>query len=556
MNLAFLVPQFLWLLLGIPLVIILHFVRARKKRMDVSALFLWKQAKEQAETRKRFSPSWLLALQILAVALAAFALAQPSLMLPSRPDRVLIVDATASMAAKDSDGIRLEKALTKVREVLQDSGRVAILRSGLETTVVQALTDNHSEAFAALQSIQATDEQTDLNRAIDIAKTIAPQADIHVFTDTPLEYPQVSIHGVGGDGLNIGISSFELGIQQVFIAVASNHPRPQEINVSIYQGETPIAQSTMLVPSNSQGYTTFPLDNTSGFFRAEIETPQGDALSLDNVAFTGQRELYVVSSSEDIILQRVFTALPNIRYQVLPNASGPDIDVHVLEGVLPEDAKGNYIVFAPAVNEPLYKTIQTWNRASPLLRFVDLSKTSVGLAEPLLFTQGQVLAETSDATPILLEQHTLDFHAIFMNAHPSQTDLIRRTAFPLLIANMIDAFRADDQLPLGSVLPEASTLEAKAKTITDTPGIYQIGKYAVSSSLLNTEETRLSNFNEVIIPESRSQSTSVARVRNIALTLLSLVLLFLLLEWLLWSRRREGWQIGFGKVGFLLKSRR
>lgn len=143
-----------------------------------------------------------------------------------------------------------------------------------------------------------------------------------------------------------------------------------------------------------------------------------------------------------------------------------------------------------------------------------------------------------------------------MNAHPSQTDLIRRTAFPLLIANMIDAFRADDQLPLGSVLPEASTLEAKAKTITDTPGIYQIGKYAVSSSLLNTEETRLSNFNEVIIPESRSQSTSVARVRNIALTLLSLVLLFLLLEWLLWSRRREGWQIGFGKVGFLLKSRR
>jgi Ca-activated chloride channel homolog len=75
--LTFLAPQFLWALLAIPIVILLHFIRARKKRQDVSALFLWKQAKEQAETRRRFSPSWLLALQLAFVTLAALALAQP-----------------------------------------------------------------------------------------------------------------------------------------------------------------------------------------------------------------------------------------------------------------------------------------------------------------------------------------------------------------------------------------------------------------------------------------------------------------------------------------------
>jgi hypothetical protein len=543
MNLGFLFPQFLWLLLGIPVVIILHFVRARKKRQDVSALFLWKQAKEQAETRKRFSPSWLLALQILSVALAAFALAQPSLMLRSRPDRILIIDATASMNARDSDGVRLEKALNEAQEILHQSGRVAILRSGLETTVIQALTDNHIEARQTLQAIQAVDEQTDLSRAIDVAKAIAPQAEIHVFTDSALEYPLVNIHGVGGDGHNVGISSFEIGVQQIFVAVASNYPRPQEINLQIFQGETPVAQTTMLVPSNGQGYATFPLDSTSGFFRAEIEVPADDALLVDNMAFTGQRELRVVSNSDDDILRRVFEALPNVRYQVLPNASGPDIDVRVLEGPLPEDAKGNYLLFAPRVEAPVYKTIQTWDRASEFLRFVDLSKTSVGLPETLIFTDGKVLAETVDATPVLLEFQTSDLHALAFNAHPTQTDLIRRTAFPLLMANIMDGFRAGDQVALGSALPLESRLENQAKTLSDEPGIYQIGQDFVSSSLLNAEETRLSSFNEVIL-ETQTQSGSVAQVRNVALVLLGLALVCLMLEWLLWSRIRNGWRFG------------
>ena len=53
---SFLAPQFLWLLLALPLVVALHFVRSRRKRVDVSALFLWRQAAQLAERRRRFSP--------------------------------------------------------------------------------------------------------------------------------------------------------------------------------------------------------------------------------------------------------------------------------------------------------------------------------------------------------------------------------------------------------------------------------------------------------------------------------------------------------------------
>ena len=561
MNLGFLSPQFLWLLLGVPLVILLHFVRARKKRQDVAALFLWKQAKEQAETRKRFSPSWLLALQIAFVTLASLALSQPSLLLQSRPDRVLIIDATASMTAKDSDGVRLEKAIKLAQEVLQESGRVAIVRSGLESSVVQALTDNHTQAIQALQGIAATDEQTNLQRAIEVAQSIAPEADLHLFTDTEFAYPQVKVHGVGTDALNVGISSFEIGIQQIFVAVSSNHPRPQEINLSIFQGETPIAETAMLIPAQGQGYTTFPLGSTSGFFSARIEAPEWDALSIDNLAFTGQRELRVVSNSEDEILQRVFEALPNVRYQVLPNAAltAPDFDVRVIVGSLPENAQGNYLLFAPPSQEPVYKTIQTWDRSDPLLRFVDLSRVSVGFPDTLVFTDSawKVLAQTSDLTPVLLEAQTPELHIVAMNAHPTQSDLIRRTAFPLLMANIMEGFRASDQLPLGTPLVQGATFKGKNKTLVDEPGLYQIANQVVSSSLLNAQETQLSNFNAVPTTDTTQRGkTSVARVRNVSLSLLALALVLLLLEWILWSRKRDGWRLGFGKLGIDIKPRR
>ncbi len=108
MSLSFAAPQFLWALLSLPLIVLLHFIRARKRRQEVSALFLWRKALELAQARRRFSPSWLLLLQLMFAALASLALSQPNLTLRTAPDRVLVVDASASMAARDSDGIRLK----------------------------------------------------------------------------------------------------------------------------------------------------------------------------------------------------------------------------------------------------------------------------------------------------------------------------------------------------------------------------------------------------------------------------------------------------------------
>jgi hypothetical protein len=554
--LTFLAPQFLWTLLAVPVVILLHFIRARKKKQDVSALFLWKQAKEQAETRRKFSPSWLLALQLAFVTLAALALAQPNIVLSSRPDRILIVDTSASMAAKDSEGIRLERAISKARTLLRGSGQVALIRASTDALVIQPLSSSIPNVNAALDTLIAADEDGNLERAISLAQSLSPQAEIHVFTDNALpalaENSRVTLHSVTGDALNLGISAFELGIQQLFVSIVSNNPRPQELTLELYQNNALVAQTPLLVAANGQANTSFPLQNTDGLFEVRFAVPDWDALSLDNRAFIGQRSLKVISNTEARSLTRAFSSLPNIEYQVLPNAAlnAPDFDVRVMVGALPETVtQGNFILFAPATENPSYQFITDWDRGDALFRFVDLADSSLGLANPVLFDnpEWQILASSSDLTPVVLRYQKDALHLIAFNFFPSQSELVNRSAFPLLMANIVTSFRNENQLALGTTLAEGTIRiegeEENAASVADAPGLYRIDNTLYTASLLNAEESRLPTPTTVEAAGETTPAQTTRRATPFAFWLILLALLFVLAEWLLWSRGRNGWTI-------------
>lgn len=559
MSFTFLNPLFLLGLLTIPAVVLLHFIRLRKKRQDVSAMFLWKQALEITDTRRRFSPTWLLLLQLLFVTLASLALSQPSFSFQGPPDRIFIIDASASMTAKDSDGIRLEKAIKEAISLARQSGRVAIIRAGLDATVVQGLTGNTADITAALSSIKAADRETDMDRAISLALSIAPEADIHIFTDS--EAPsgnQISLHPVTGDALNLGINTFDIGIQQAFVSVVSNHPRPQEVALELWQisgeNETPVGQSTLLIPAMGQANVSFPLQTSGGFFEARLQAPDWDALSLDNSAFAGKRDLNIVLTAPDELLERALAAIPNISFQTLPNAdlNAPGFDVRIVFEPVPETATGNFLQFAPVAQIPVYKLINSWDRSDPLLRFVDLNETVVGIdldSSLSLNPDWQILAETSDLSPVIARLQTPEKSILLLNFNPSQSDMVNRSAFPLLMTNIMNSFRDEEKLVLGELLAEGAILERgasgqivnQAKTIVDSPGIYLMNGEPFTASLLSAGESSLAVIETPETPPASTSGRSSERVRDIALWLIALATLFLLAEWLLWSRSKTAW---------------
>lgn len=547
MSLGFLAPQFLWALLAIPAVILLHFIRARKKPYEVSALFLWKQAKELAEARRRFNPSLLLLLQLAFVTFAALALAQPTLSLSGPPDRVLIVDVSASMAARDADGVRLAKAVTEAKDLVRGAGRVAVVRAGLGAAVVQGLTSDLGAVERALDELVAADREADLGRALSLALSVAPEAEIHIFTDTePPPGNRASLHGVGGDALNLGISTFDIGLQQAFVAVVSNHPRPQEVDLELSQDGSIVARTTLLVPAAGQANVSFPLENASGFFEARIIVPDWDALRLDDTAYAGKRDLRVALNAPDDALERALRAIPNLSYQVLPNAAlnAPGFGAHVLIGVSPESlSEGNYLLFATPSDELVFKTVRSWDRSDPLLRFVDLSGAVVGLSDTVTPAEPgwQVLAQTGDLSPVISRREAQSLYIVAANFNPSQTDLVNRSGFPLFVANVMNAFRDGTPLVLGEPLPQGATLLSDerevARAVADEPGLYSLNGQTYAASLLSSAESQLPAFAMVAAaaePEEMSQ-----RVRSAALWLVALAALFLVLEWLLWSRSRR-----------------
>ena len=112
---TFLAPQALWLLALLPVVVALHYLRARRRQRDVAALFLWRRAQANSARRKRISPSWLLALQLMFIAAASVGVAGPRLTAAADDGVIIVIDGSASMAAAAevdaAAGTRLRRTL-------------------------------------------------------------------------------------------------------------------------------------------------------------------------------------------------------------------------------------------------------------------------------------------------------------------------------------------------------------------------------------------------------------------------------------------------------------
>ncbi|MDF1524564.1 MAG: hypothetical protein P1P87_17315, partial [Trueperaceae bacterium] len=177
--------------------------------------------------------------------------------------------------------------------------------------------------------------------------------------------------------------------------------------------------------------------------------------------------------------------------------------------------------------------------------FVDLRAVSVGLGPaadagavdppPWAASVAQaeaagwrVLAWTGDQRTVLAYRERDGVRALALGVHPTQTDLVFRTAFPTLMANVLDAFRGVERAPLGTID------DAGARVAT--PGVARVDGRLVTVSLLDEAQTRLPGP----APDDRVAEPAaplrVERATPFATTLLWVALAALLIEWWAWAR--------------------
>jgi hypothetical protein len=209
--------------IAVPTLLLLYFLKLRRRPVRVTASFLWQRAAEDLQVNAPFR--WLrlslvLLLQLLALLLLCAAIARPALSdLPPASGRVIVLlDASASMRATDAPGgaSRFDDAKRRASEFLasldlgasRDGERTEamLMLFAREPRVLTNYTTDRGELARALDGAAATDQPGDLAAALAIVDAFGASAS----GDEGARAPLLALFGDGdapeGDALVVAAS--------------------------------------------------------------------------------------------------------------------------------------------------------------------------------------------------------------------------------------------------------------------------------------------------------------------------------------------------------------
>ena len=182
----FLWPQFLWLLLAIPLLVLLYLWLIRRKKklaLRFASLSIVREAMSAGQSVRRHIPPLLFLLALTAMLLAA---ARPMavVVLPSNQQTIILaMDVSGSMRAADVQPNRLVAAQEAAKSFLKELPRtvkVGIVAFAGSAQVAQLPTTNRDDLVTAIDSFQLQRATATGNAIVVSLATLFPDAGIDI----------------------------------------------------------------------------------------------------------------------------------------------------------------------------------------------------------------------------------------------------------------------------------------------------------------------------------------------------------------------------------------
>jgi Ca-activated chloride channel family protein len=158
-DMSFLWPDFLWLLLLIPVLIIAYIIAQRRRQkyaLRYASLSLVKEALGRGPGWRRHIPPILFLLG-LTIMIVAFARPVATVMLPSNQGTIVLsIDVSGSMQAQDMKPNRLEAAKVAARAFVEKQPpnvRIGIVAFSDNAAVIQAPTNDREAILAAINRL-------------------------------------------------------------------------------------------------------------------------------------------------------------------------------------------------------------------------------------------------------------------------------------------------------------------------------------------------------------------------------------------------------------------
>ncbi|TMQ15221.1 MAG: VWA domain-containing protein [Candidatus Rokuibacteriota bacterium] len=464
--------------LSLPLVL-LYFLKVRRRERRISSLLLWDAALRDREAStffQRLQRDPLLVLQILALLALTLALARPIVTVIGEGARkvVVVLDVSASMKARDVSPSRFDVARSDAAQLVRRLGEAAevmVVEAGVQPTVTAALSRDHDRALAAIRAAYARDLPNRLPEALRTARALVggdPRAEIHVFTDGAYQLgstpettdPRVRWIGVGRRSQNVGITNLSVRKSytgsfdyQAFVSLVNYTPESQTFDFSLeVDGRTLAEKSVTLEPSVRRSVVLPFTHNGGGAVAARLHID--DDLASDNVAWAvlpPPRKIAVtLVSPGNLFLEKVLKTDPQVALDVkTPDqyAGGMgEADVVVVDSTAPPRVGPGRFVFVNTVpaDVPIevlgrieQPTIMDWDRQHPVMRHVEFAKVAIEDALRLRpLSAGRPLVEAVGG-PLIYALEEQDRKAVVIGFDLFKTDFPLRVAFPLILSNTL-----------------------------------------------------------------------------------------------------------------------
>ena len=464
--------------LALPL-LLLYFLKVRRRPRTVPSLLLWDPALRDREASaffQRLQRDPLMLLQILALIALTLALARPTVTVMGHGAKriVVVLDGSASMKATDVSPSRFAQAQQSALALVDHLGEgaeVMVIDAGIQPRVLAPFTRDRALVVSAIRGAQAGDIPNRLGDGIRTARALVgpdARAEIHVFTDGA--HPEalrgqgddvrVRWSGVGQRGKNVAITSlavrrnyFGSYDSQAFLSVANFSDEPQSFSFTLHLNDELIAEKSLTLEPQVRRAVVMPFSHPGGgVVRARLNV--SDDLAVDNVAYAvipPPRTIAVLLVSPgNLFLEKVLKTDPQVKLDVrTPDAyqGGMEgFDVVVIDSASPPRVgSGRYVLVNTVPPDvPLEvlgrlesPTVMDWDRTHPIMRQIDFAKVTIEDAmrvRPL--AAGKTLVEAVGGPLIyLLEER--ERKAVFFGFDLFKSDFPLRVAFPLMLSKSL-----------------------------------------------------------------------------------------------------------------------
>ena len=527
------------------LAVLLHLLRAHRRRQQVPFLPLWEGVLAQRDASQLLSrmPRWLALLLTLAIlALLALALGDPRLAERSAvvTHRVVLIDAgLASQARLSGEQTRLDAVKRWAERVAGQAGPLLptmLVSVDAAPAPLGPFSSDASALARLVTDIAATDLATDVERAhrfaIDALAGRKPAEVVFIgsgktklSSELAADLKRAGIAtkqiSVGSKADNVAITTFaarryplDRNRSELLLGLHNQGQRAARVELTLLGDGQPIdVRSFELAPGAREQRVYDDLAFAGARLEAHLKAldPDQDVLSTDSRAYAvlpprkKLRVLCVTSGNRyleaALLLDEYFkvdVAKPSAR--LLTQEAFADYDAVVFDRFAPSAAPGIPALYlAPPASSsfeidgelarPRFEHVQ---REHPILRHVALADVNIAIAQHVRPRRGDTVIGGSADGPLLLSGEREGQPFVALTFDVARSDLPLRIAWPLLLINTLDWFANErKELAPAHVVGEVAhvAVDAAARTATiETPGGTKLAAPIVTGSVAFSPE--------------------------------------------------------------------